>query len=392
MTEYRIRVLVADDSAMQRMHLSQLIAEQPDMEIVGNAASGQDAVRRATELQPDVVLMDIHMPDMDGIQATWQVSSKVPNGAVIMVTSEERIDFLQKAMSAGAQGYVLKPFGNGEHLLQSVRDAHRRAQGRRVVVDEGAPKPPPSTLALGRRIAVLGTKGGVGGTMVATMLALALRRKTQESVVLFDCDLQLGDAGLLLGATGERSVLDLLPHVDALDSALLAQVISQHSSGVGLLDRPAQPELAEALSGDHVRSILSALARAYDWVVVDTSHFYDERTLGVLDGSDVQIIVLTGHLGALRNARQYLSLAERLGYPKERMCFVLNRSNSIGGLTLDDIASVLGTNQIFRLPSVGAQLTHALNDGRPMPTDQFAQAFEPLVEKVLGVSAVARGR
>src|SRR6185503_16168408 len=96
-----IRVLVADDSSLQRMHISQLIAGQPDMEIVGNAGSGQDAVRQASELQPDVVLMDIHMPDMDGIQATWQVAHNVPNGAVIMVTSEERIDFLQKAMSAG---------------------------------------------------------------------------------------------------------------------------------------------------------------------------------------------------------------------------------------------------------------------------------------------------
>src|SRR5438477_5100634 len=176
MPEQRIRVLVADDSALQRLHLSELIAEQPDMELVASTGSGQDAVRRASELQPDVVLMDIHMPDMDGIQATWLVSSTVPNGAVIMVTSEERIDFLQKAMSAGAQGYVLKPFGNGEQLLQSVRDAHRRVQSRRVGLAHELQ--PPSTLAIGRRIAVLGTKGGVGCTTVATTLALALRRKT----------------------------------------------------------------------------------------------------------------------------------------------------------------------------------------------------------------------
>jgi len=220
------------------MHLSQLIAEQPDMEVVGNAASGQDAVRRANDLQPDVVLMDVHMPDMDGIQATWQVSSKVPNGAVIMVTSEERIDFLQKAMSAGATGYVLKPFGNGELLLQSVRDAYQRLQSRNVLLTH-APAPPPVGLALGKRIAVVGTKGGVGSTTVAATLALALRRKTQGSVVLFDCDVQLGDAGLHLGVTGEHSILDLLPHVDALDSSMLAQVIQRHPSGVGILDRPA---------------------------------------------------------------------------------------------------------------------------------------------------------
>src|SRR5258707_4951168 len=119
-----------------------LIESQSDMELVGSAASGHEAVRRAAELQPDIVLMDIHMPDMDGIQATWLVSSKVPNGAVIMVTSEERIDFLQKAMSAGAQGYVLKPFGTGEQLLPAVRDAFRRVQGRPFRSTDAVAEPP----------------------------------------------------------------------------------------------------------------------------------------------------------------------------------------------------------------------------------------------------------
>lgn len=389
MTEQRIRVLIADDSALQRIHLGQLISDQADMEVIGNAASGQDAVRRASELQPDIVLMDIHMPDMDGIQATWLVSSKVPNGAVIMVTSEERIDFLQKAMSAGAQGYVLKPFGNGEPLLRAVRDAHQRLQTRRVHTTDAAFQPPPVTLALGKRVAVLATKGGMGATTVATHLALSLRRRTQGSVVLFDCDIQSGDAALHLGVSAEHSVVDLLPQLEGLDSSTLAQVIAAHHTGVGVLDRPVQPELAESITGDHVRTILSALARAYDWVIVDTPHFYDERTLAVLDRSDVQVIVLAGHLGALRNARQYLALAERLGYAKDRMCFVLNRANSIGGLTLDDICSVLGTRELFRLPSLGAQPTQAVNDGRPLPSNQFAQAFEPIVEKVRTIAAAA---
>ena len=127
-----------DDSATIRETLGLLIDAQPDMELVGSAASGQEAVRRAAELQPDIVLMDIHMPDLDGIQATWLVSSRAPHGAVIMVTSEERIDFLQKAMSAGAQGYVLKPFGNGAQLFQTIRDVHGRSSARRMQVVGGA--------------------------------------------------------------------------------------------------------------------------------------------------------------------------------------------------------------------------------------------------------------
>src|SRR3979411_2242390 len=134
-----IRVLAVDDSFTIREMLSRLIGGQPDMELVGAAASGQEGLRRAAELQPDVVLMDIHMPDLDGIQAAWLMSSRAPHGAVIMVTSEERIDFLQKAMSAGAPGYVLKPFGNGAQLFQTVREVHGRSSARRLQVVGGGP-------------------------------------------------------------------------------------------------------------------------------------------------------------------------------------------------------------------------------------------------------------
>src|SRR5689334_16431578 len=137
------------------------------MELVGTAASGNEAVRRAAELQPDIVLMDIHMPDLDGIQAAWLVSSKAPHGAVIMVTSEERIDFLQKAMSAGAQGYVLKPFGNGAQLFQTIREVHGRSSARRVQVTGGPPADSVFRPRVGKRIVVCGPKAGAGSTTVA---------------------------------------------------------------------------------------------------------------------------------------------------------------------------------------------------------------------------------
>jgi pilus assembly protein CpaE len=281
---------------------------------------------------------------------------------------------------------VLKPFGKGEQLLQAVRDAHRRVQSRRVSVNN-APAPPPTSLALGKRVAVLGTKGGVGTTTIAVNLALSIRRLTREGVVLFDSDLQYGDAGLHLGLTGEHSVIDLMPHVEALDSRTVASVVIKHSSGIGLLDRPPRPELVETISGDQVRSVLSALARAYEWVIIDTGRFYDERSLGSLDLADVQVVVLTATLGALRNARQYLALAERLGYSKDRMCFVLNRSNSTGGLSVDDVASVVGTRQLVKLPSMGARLTQAMNDGRSAIGSHFQEAFEPLVARVRELAA-----
>ena len=384
-----IRILVVDDSGMTRSMLSQLIAAQADMEVVGTASTGHEAVRRATELQPDIVLMDIHMPDLDGIQATWLVSSKVPLGGVIMVTSEERIDFLQKAMSAGAQGYVLKPFGDGVALLQTIRDTHQRLLERQLRLDapsNGHLAAPAVARRLGKRVAVFGAKGGVGRTLVAVSLALTLRQLTRDSVVLMDADFLFGDADLHLNLTTERSVLDLLPHIEELDSKLVEQVVGKHPSGVHLLARPPRPEQADAIKDVDVRSLVSSLSMIYEWVVLDTPPSYDDRMLAVLDLADVYVVVVAPHLGALRNTRHFLDVARQLGYSADRMCFVLNRANTSTDLAVNDVASIVGTRRIFQLPSAGAQPTQAVNHGRSFleeqPRSQLAKALQGLAEHV----------
>jgi len=363
-----------------------LVEGQPDMELVGTAASGHEAVRRATELQPDIVLMDIHMPDLDGIQATWLVSSRAPHGAVIMVTSEERIDFLQKAMSAGAQGYVLKPFGNGAHLFQTIREVHGRSSARRMQVQEGGPLDARFRPRVGNRIVALSAKGGVGSTTVAVSLALLLREQTSRSVALFDADFLSGDTTLHLDLRPERTVLDLVPHVDALDARLIDQVMTRHKGGLHVLARPTNPEQAEALTSDYVRTVLSSLAQMYDDVVVDTVLTYDDRMLAVLDLADLYIITVMPHLGMLRSARHFLHIARTLGYPEDRMLFVLNRANNLAGLSMDDIATLLGTRDFLQVPTGGLEVTRAVNEGRPVvlhhPKSPVARAMQNLTAHV----------
>src|SRR5579871_5687457 len=157
MTE-KIRILAADDSEVMLRILGVLIASQEDMVLVGTAANGHDAVRLASELQPNVVLMDLNMPDLDGIQATWLVFSKVPHGGVIIVTSEEGVEHIQQAMAAGAQGYIVKPFGDGATLLKTIRDVHARVQARRMQLVPG-PDASAATLSRsgrGKRLVVVG--------------------------------------------------------------------------------------------------------------------------------------------------------------------------------------------------------------------------------------------
>jgi pilus assembly protein CpaE len=387
-----------DDSTTMREMLARLIDTQPDMQLTGVAASGQEAIRRAAELQPDIVLMDIHMPDLDGIQAAWLLSSRAPHGAVIMVTSEERIDFLQNAMAAGAQGYVLKPFGKGAQLFETIRDVHRRSSARRMQVG-GAPLDASLRPRIGKRIVVVGPKGGVGSTTLAVSLALLLRERGQAAVALVDADFLTGDTTLHLDLAPKRTILDLVPYIDAVDARLIDQVIAKHRSGLHVLTRPPNPEQAEVLTAEHVRTILSSLAQMYDEVVIDTALTYDDRMLGVLDLADLYVVTVTPHLGTLRSARHFLHVARTLGYPDDRMCFVLNRASNMFGLSFDDVASVLGSRSILRIPTGGSEVTEAVNVGRPVVLDKpgtpVARALQALAEHVRtrtgGAAALAVG-
>ena len=115
-----IRILIADDHAMFREGLRALFAALPDIEVVGEAANGAAAVTQATTLQPDVVLMDINMPDLNGIEATRQILTTQSGMGIIMVTMLEDDASVFAAMRAGARGYVLKGAHHDE-ILQAIR-------------------------------------------------------------------------------------------------------------------------------------------------------------------------------------------------------------------------------------------------------------------------------
>lgn len=116
-----IRLLVADDDALVRGGLRTLLQAEPDIEVVGEAADGVEAVRRARDLDPDVVLMDVRMPKMDGIEATRAiVAHSLERPRVLVVTTFEHDDYVYDALRAGASGFVLKRV-QPEELAQAVR-------------------------------------------------------------------------------------------------------------------------------------------------------------------------------------------------------------------------------------------------------------------------------
>jgi DNA-binding NarL/FixJ family response regulator len=117
-----IRVLLADDQAVIRMGLGMMIDAEPDMQVVGQAADGEQAVALAAELHPDVVLMDVRMPRLDGISATGQIMSAATAGAVVIVTTFDDEEYLLDGVRAGAVGFLLKDAGP-DLLATAIRAA-----------------------------------------------------------------------------------------------------------------------------------------------------------------------------------------------------------------------------------------------------------------------------
>ena len=115
-----IRVLLVDDHQVVREGLKRMLEPDKDIKVVGEAVNGEDAITQAELLSPDVILMDIKMPDMDGITATRQLRQKMPDIKVIMLTLYE---YVTEAVEAGASGYILKD-ASRERLIQAIHDAY----------------------------------------------------------------------------------------------------------------------------------------------------------------------------------------------------------------------------------------------------------------------------
>src|SRR3954470_19519408 len=329
----QIRVLIVDDIPETRDHLTKLLGFESDFEVVGAAASGAEALDLAVRLAPDVVLMDINMPDMDGISATEQMAARAPTSAVVMMSVQGEADYLRRSMLAGAREFLVKPFSSDE-LTTSIRQVHLREREKlsRMVVrpvasangtgQDGDREP-------GQIIALFSPKGGVGRTTIAVNLAVAAATELGKSVVLMDASFQFGDIGVLLNLNPKnKSIADLVPELEAGEPESLDTFVINHSAGVGVLLAPPSPEMAELVTPTVVRRVLEALRRGHDLVIVDCTSWFNDTTLAILDAADLVLTMLSLEITSIKNMRLFLEVAEQLGYEQEKVKLVLNRADS----------------------------------------------------------------
>ncbi len=385
----RIAVLIVDDIQETRDHLTKLLGFESDIEVVGAAASGPEALELAQRLHPAIVLMDINMPGMDGIATTEQMAALEPSASVIMMSVQGEADYLRRSMLAGAREFLVKPFSSDE-LVSSIRQVHDREKDKATrLAERPAGTASDTGREPGRIITVFSPKGGVGRTTVAVNLAVVAAAEMGKKVALVDASFQFGDVGVLLNLNPKnKSIADLIPDMAEGDPEMIDQVLVTHSSGLRVMLAPPSPEMSELITTAFLRRILERLRDTHDLVIVDSWPWFHDTTLGLLDLSDEILALLTLEITNIKNIRLFLEVADQLGYPAGKIKLVLNRADSALGIRVSDVEHSIGRRIDETIVSDGRSVVYALNRGVPFVTSnreaQVSQDIIRLARSVIG--------
>lgn len=327
--EVTIKILIVEDIPEIRENVKKIFSFESDFQVVGMASTGTEGLALAKELRPDIIIMDINMPDIDGLQITTQIIDLLPQTGIIIMTAQDDTSYVRLAMIAGAKAFLTKP-SSPDELYNTVRAVYATARAPMMPpasnYQSGARAATDSKIRVGNIIVVYSPQGGAGCTTIATNLASALTRENSR-VLLVDANLQFGDVGVFLNLDVRSTLVDLVENVDDLDIDYFDNVVTTHSSGLKVLMGPARPELAEKVIADPgiVAKILGKIRANYDFIVVDTSLHLDEMALALMDMATRVLLVSTPTLTAVKNTRFVLDLFDQLGYAQEKTMVILNR-------------------------------------------------------------------
>lgn len=378
----KIKIIIVDDSPDTREGLKKFISLESDIEIIGEAENGKEAIIQIKQLRPDIVLMDINMPEMDGISATEIISQEMPDVGIIILSVQGEQEYLRKAMVSGANDYLVKPFSPDE-LINSIRKTKAN-----ITRKKRPPLSPPEDTPKGEVITVVGTKGGVGKSLIATNLSVALKQITKEKVAIVDLNLQFGDIAVMLNISPAYTILDVASTKGALDIEVLEKYLLVHSTGIKVLSAPSRPADADLISGELVKNILDLLKKEGYKVIVDTAGYFTDCLLSALDLSDLVLLITTLDLPTIKNSKIALDTIRQLNYPLDKIKIILNRSDSQTGLSYQHIEDTLKFKITTFIPSDGKRVIPAVNSGVPFvyndPGAEISKAINNLAYQIIG--------
>lgn len=384
-----IKVLIVDDIAETRENIRKLLQFEVDFEIVGAARNGEEGIELAKELKPDVILMDINMPDIDGITATETIRSEVPDSQIVILTVQADPNYMRRAMLAGARDFLTKP-PSVDEMIGAIRRAgalaHEEKSKSKTIfqVKPGNGSMAGGMLKNGKIISVFSPKGGVGTTTLSVNLAVALQKK-ETPVVLVDGNMEFGDVTVFLNKQARNSIVDLAPRANELDPDVIEEVTMLHKeSGIKVLAAPSRPEFSENVTGDQFAQVLDFLRNFFSYVVVDCSSSLTDVTLATIDTSDLIVLMTTQEIPAIKDARLFLDLLQPLNINRDRLLFVMNKYDKRIGIKPEKVSEnfkqelkvVIPFEEKVVLPSINRGVPFMLGEKSKSITRSFLSLSE----------------
>ena len=358
-----LQVVVADDSPVERAAIWRQLG-RAGLELTGEANLGPEAVQLVQQLRPHAILISFEEPLARALRTIETIALAAPETTIVAVSTLGDRDSLRRAMTAGARDYLTQPF-EAEEVSKLVAEL-RSLQGKRKRFSEQANEGDSG----GTAITIFGAKGGVGRTMLATNLAVALAMQDEQRVALVDLDVHLGDVSLLLGIAPERTLIDLIPVIDKLDSDLLRGYVGTHASGLRVLAAPSRPEHGEAIQPSHVRSILQVLLRSYDYVIIDTPRQLNDNVIAALDMSSLVCLVASNQLSCLKSTQLCLDMmTTNWAYTNDKLKLILNQAHNGSGVSLKEAPTVIDYPVFWKVPYDSGPVA-AAEWGKPFVAEQ----------------------
>jgi pilus assembly protein CpaE len=392
--EGKIRVIIVDDIAETRENIRKLLQFEADIEVVGVAMTGAEGIQVAVDTKPDVVLMDINMPDMDGITATERIRSRLPSIQIVILSVQSDSNYMRRAMLAGARDFLTKP-PDVDELTSAIRRAGEMSQQEKLkeattMAAVKAAGPGTSGLIFpsqynGKIIAVYSPKGGTGGTTITANLGVVLQSQ-ETPVAVVDGRLQYGDLSFFFNEQGRNNVVDLAPRSDMLDTDILEEVLISHDdTGINILAAPPRPEQAENVTGEQFSRILRYIKSQHAYVLVDTDSSLNDITLAAIDVADLIVLVTTQDIPSIKNVRLFLDLMDALGLNRQQIVLVMNRFDKRRSITPDRVSDISKQEVVAVLPVDERLVVPAMDRGVPF----IIQNQNNSVSK--GIQQLARG-